>query len=387
MKQELAKYFSLDQSQITLFWKGRVALYAIFKALGIKEGDEIILPAFTCVVVANPIIYLGARPIYVDIDPKTYNMDISRIENKINNRTRVILAQNTFGLAPDLDKIFEIAGKHNLTVVEDCAHGFGGYYKGQPNGLIADVSFCSTQWNKPFSTGIGGFAITKNADIAAKLRDIEKTFTKPSLKEEMVLRVLLFARGRLGTKLYWPAIKTYRWLSKNNLVLGSSQGDELEHPVMPAGFAKGLSETQANLGNRELGRIGQLMEHRKKIAAIFTKQLQDMQIEPPYEPEYAEHTFLKYPLLVRDRETFFVLAEKNKIELGDWFLSPIHPIIKNFERFYYYWGDNPIAETISRHIINLPTHSNISEDYAIHITQFLKENRDQIYGSYREILQ
>ena len=178
MKQELAKYLSLDPSYITLFWKGRVALYAILKAIGIKEGDEIILPAFTCVVAVNPVIYLGARPVYVDIDPMTYNMDISRLKRKITKKTRAVLAQNTFGLAPDLDRIFEVANKHNLMVIEDCAHGFGGYYKGRPNGTIADVSFFSTQWNKPFSTGLGGFAVTKNPEIAERLRVMEKNIYK-----------------------------------------------------------------------------------------------------------------------------------------------------------------------------------------------------------------
>ncbi len=387
MKQELAKYFSLDPSYITFFWKGRVALYAILKAIGIKEGDEVILPAFTCVVAVNPIIYLGAKPVYVDIDPMTYNMDVSKIKSKITKRTRAVLAQNTFGLAPDLDSIFDIAKKNNLVVIEDCAHGFGGYYKGKPNGTAADVSFFSTQWNKPFSTGLGGFAVTKNPEIAERLRVMENTFIKPSIKEEMVLKTLLFVKGRLSAKLYWPAIKTYRWLSKNNLILGSSQGAELERPVKPKGFEKGFSGTQAKIGSKELERFHKILEHRVKIASLYKKILLDIQIEPPYEPDYAVHTFLKFPLLVRDRMEFFELAVKEKIEIGDWFLSPIHPITKDFELFCYRWGENPIAEKISQHIINLPTHYQITEDYTARIAQFLKENRNKIYSSYEDMLE
>lgn len=386
MKQELAKYFSLDTSQITLFWKGRVALYAILKAIEIKEGDEIILPAFTCIVAVNPIIYLGARPVYIDIDPMTYNIDASKIKSKITKKTRAVLAQNTFGLAPDLDRIFEETKNKNLIIIEDCAHGFGGYYKGKPNGTIADVSFFSTQWNKPFSTGLGGIAVTNNSDIAEQLSMLEKTFIKPSIKEEMLLKILLFVRGGLGTKLYWPSIKTYRWLSKNNLILGSSQGNELKRPVMPNGFEKGFSKTQAKKGIKELGKFHKFSEHRKKTAALYKKILLDMHIEPPYEPKYAVHTYLKFPLLVKDRVRFFRLAEKEKIELGDWFLSPIHPITKGLELFYYRWGENPIAEKISQHIINLPTHSQITEDYIERIAQFLNKNRNEIYSSYEEML-
>jgi len=178
LKEKLAEHLCVDSKNIFLFWKGRVSLYAILKAIGIKEGDEIILPAFTCVVAVNPIIYLGAKPVYVDIDPLTYNIDVSGIEKKITQKTRAILAQNTFGLAPDLDRIFEQANKYKLMVIEDCAHGFGGFYKGRPNGTVADASFFSSQWNKPFSTGLGGFAFTKEPRIADKLKEQEETFMR-----------------------------------------------------------------------------------------------------------------------------------------------------------------------------------------------------------------
>ena len=388
-KSQIADYLNIPSHNISLFWKGRVALYAILKAIGLKEGDEIIIPAFTCVVAVNPIIYLGAKPVYVDVDPKTYNIDVKTLECenvKTLRKAKAILAQNTFGLSADLDAIFEIAKKYDLFVVEDYAHGFGGFYKGKPNGTIADVSFFSTQWNKPFSSGLGGFAVTKNPEIAEKLRVMEKTFIRPSVKDEMVLKTLLFARGRLGTKLYWPAIKTYRWLSKNNLILGSSQGDELERPVKPDGFEKGFSGTQAKKGSNELEKFDRVLEHRRKIASLYNKKiLSDMEIELPYEPEYAVHTYLKFPLLVKDRMKFFKLAEEEKIELGDWFVSPIHPITKNLELWCYKWGENPVAEKISMHIVNLPTHPQVTEDYVDQIAQFLKKNRNEIYGSYKEM--
>ncbi|HBE44905.1 MAG TPA: hypothetical protein DDW17_05475 [Deltaproteobacteria bacterium] len=384
-KSGIGDSLGIGSQNISLFWKGRVALYAILKAIGIKEGDEIILPAFTCVVAVNPIIYLGARPVYVDIDPKTYNIDVKTLE-RLNVETlrkaKAILAQNTFGLSSDLDAIFEIAKKYDLFVIEDCAHGFGGFYKGMPNGTIADASFFSTQWNKPFSTGLGGIAVTRNPEIAERLRGMEETFIKPSIKDEMVLKTLFFVRDRLGTKLYWPMIKTYRWLSKNNLILGSSQGEELKRPVKPEGFEKGFSRVQAKKGRKELGRFDEILEHRKKVTTFYKKILLDMGIEPPYEPDYAVHTYLKFPLLVKDRMGFFKLAEKEKIELGDWFLSPIHPITKNFELWHYRWGENPVAEKISQHIVNLPTHLQIDEDYREKIAKFLKRNRRNIYSSF-----
>jgi len=384
-KIQLASYLFAEPRNVFLFWKGRVALYAILKAISVKEGNEVILPAFTCVVAVNPIIYSGAKPIYVDIDPLTYNIDISRIEKNITEKTKAIMAQNTFGLAPDLDKIFEVADKYNLIIIEDCAHGFGGFYKGKPNGTIADVSFFSSQWNKPFSTGLGGFAVTKNPETAGKLTEMEQSFLKPFFKDEIALKTLLFVRQGLNSNLYWPALKTYRWLSKNNLILGSSQGEELKDPVKPKGFEKGFSQTQAKKGIEELRKLDKVLEHRNKIANVYKKILLELSIQSPYEPKYTEHTYLKFPLLVKDRADFFRLAEKEKIELGDWFVSPIHPITENFEYWHYHLGENPIAEKISQHIVNLPTHVKVTEDYMNRIAQFLKKNRSKIYSSYKEI--
>jgi dTDP-4-amino-4,6-dideoxygalactose transaminase len=386
LKDSISKFLYINESCIFLFWKGRVALYAILKALDIKEGDDVIVPAFTCVVAVNPVIYLSAKPVYVDVEPNTYNIDVTKIEEKITKKTKVILAQNTFGLSPDLDKIFEIAKKYNLFVIEDCAHGFGGFYKDKPNGTIADASFFSSQWNKPFSTGLGGIAVTKNSEIAEKLKIMEETFIKPSFKDEITLKILLWVRGKLNSNLYWQAIKTYRWLSKNNLILGSSQGEELEKPKKPKNFEKGFSETQAKKGIEELKKFNKILEHRKRIANLYKKILLDIGIEPPYEPDYATHTYLKFPLLVKNRDEFFAEAMKDRIEIGDWFLSPIHPITKNFEYWQYKWGENPIAEKISQHIVNLPTHLGIDENYVEKIREFLIKNIKNIFVSQKDCL-
>ena len=383
-KESIENYIGLSSF---LFWKGRVALYAILRAIGIKKDDEIILPAFTCVVVPNPIIYLGAKPVYVDINPKTFNIDINKIEKRITEKTKAILAQNTFGLSSDLDKIKEIAKKYNLWVIEDCAHGFGGSYKGQKNGTVADAAFYSTQWNKPFSTGLGGIAVTKNEEIAQRLKELEEKAVKPSKKEELMLKALLNIREKIvSSNTYWFALKTYRFLSEKNIIVGSSQGYELEKPVMPEDFLKGFTETQAKKGleyfrkiNNEY-RIDLIIKHRKKIANYYKDILIDLGFEPPCEPDYAEHTYLKFPLLVKNREKFLYLAEKEKVELGDWFLSPIHPIQRNFELWNYRYGENPIGEFASRHIVNLPTHEKMNENDVNKIYEFLKKNKDEIIG-------
>ena len=133
-RSQIGASLGIPADRVTLFARGRVALYAILRALDVGRGDEVILPAFTCVAVPNAILYTGARPIYVDIDPASYTIDPSRSRRRSLTHDRVILAQNTFGLSADLDALEAIAARHGVTVVDDCAHGMGGRYGGQPNG-------------------------------------------------------------------------------------------------------------------------------------------------------------------------------------------------------------------------------------------------------------
>jgi perosamine synthetase len=112
------------------FWKARVALYAILKSLGVSCGDEVILPGYTCVVDVNPIKYLGAKPVYVDIEPNTFNMNPALLESNITPKTKIIVAQHTYGYPCDMDAIMAIAAKRGIVVIEDCCLSFGSTYKG-----------------------------------------------------------------------------------------------------------------------------------------------------------------------------------------------------------------------------------------------------------------
>ncbi len=367
------------------FWKGRVALYAILKAMDIGSDDEVILPAFTCVVVPNVVKYLGAYPVYVDIDPDTYNIDSGKIGEKITRKTRAIIAQNTFGLSPDLDPVMELAKRHNLRVIEDCAHGYGGIYKGRENGSIADASFFSTQWNKPFSTGLGGFAVAKYQELAGKIKEMEGLAVSPSVTERISLSLQLFAGDHfLNGRTYWMLLGLYRRLSSHNIITGSSQGYELESPEMPEDFLKGFSGVQKRRFEKELDVIEKNIAHRRKTAAIYKEMVESLGIGRPAEPAYAVHTYLKFPLLVEDREMFLKSAEDARVEIGDWFLSPLHPVKENLQLWDYRYGENPVAEFVSSHIVNLPTHMDIDERYIEKVRVFIENHKNELIP-YREV--
>jgi dTDP-4-amino-4,6-dideoxygalactose transaminase len=378
-KKAIASYLKVDDARVFLFWKGRVGLYAILKALGVREDDEVIIPAFTCVVVPNAIIYLGAKPVYVDIESSTYNIDIAQVEKAITSKTKVIIAQNTFGLSPNIDTLLALGQKYGIEVIEDCTHGMGGFYKNKANGTLLKASFFSTQWNKPFSTGIGGIAYINDASLAKKVQEIEANAEVPSLKDNITLSTLIWVRKNLITpQTYWLAVNTYRWLSEKNIITGSSQGDGLDRPIMPKGFLKGLSTAQARVGTKEIIHLDKYVTHQRKIAQeydIFFAKL-GVHIQK-IDADYV-HSYLKYPLLVKDRKGFIQRANEQKIELGEWFNSPIHPIEKDHQLWQYTWGSNPIAEKLSQHIINLPTGINIDNTYLTKIKAFILSEKDNL---------
>ena len=373
-KAALAGYLHLDASQITLFWKGRVGLYAILKSLKIGKGDEVILPGFTCVVVPNAIKYIGATPIYVDVDVQTFNMDVSKVKEKINANTKAIIAQNTFGLSPDMDELIKLAKENNLKLIEDCTHGFGGTYKGKKNGTLADASFYSTQWNKPFSTGIGGIVLANDKSLINQLKQIEEESIAPTFKEIFLLRYLLFFKKYLLIPtFYWPLIKLFRWLSEKNIIPGSSEGMEINSTKMPDDFVKSMSDIQAKEGILSLKEIDLLNMQRVKRAKQYQSFLTDLGFPQKY---FTEHIYLKYPLLVNDRDKFMTLAGKYNLAIGDWFLSPLHPVKGDLIAWDYQAKSCPNAEFISKHIVNLPTL--INEKEFMKLKEFLSSNQQML---------
>lgn len=365
----------LVNDNIYFYWKGRVALYALLKAMKVGEGDEVILPGYTCVVVPNAIKYLGAKPIYIDVDKHTMNPSLQHFEDAITPKTKVLIAQNTFGLSTQVDEIAEMAKGKGIYSIEDCTHGFGGTFKGKPNGSYCDAAFFSTQWNKPFSTGIGGFATVNNVGLINELEKVNRSLIKPTIKESMVLSALLFARDNvLSPSNYWQLRSLYRWLSKNNLVVGSSEGQELISVEMPTGYFKSMGNVQFKKGVKNVLGIDKLLAKRKRNAEIYTGFLVK---EKKYHVEKAlhqNHSFLKYPILVKTRKVFENKAISAKIDLGDWFCTPLYPVEKNLKLWELDIDNIPVANNLSKQIVNLPTDT----DEPLKVIEFLKSNLNEI---------
>lgn len=373
--QALSNNLKCESSQLFCYWKGRVALFAALKAIGVTKGDEVILPAFTCVVVPNAILYLGATPIYVDIDQKTLNTDVTSIEKAITNYTRCIIVQNTFGLSSQLREINELAKTRGIVTIEDCTHGFGGTYQKEPNGNFCDFAFFSSQWNKPFSTGIGGILKVNNTQFLPAIKAVNVDLIQPGKRKQWSLAGLLLVHHWLLTDTsFWLLQRMYRFLSRIGIVIGSSSDEELCGIEQPKGYFMASSSVQARAGLKALRSLEGLNSRRKQNAQIFTKKLKEMGKYHVDESLHGDHLFLKYPILLKDRGACLQRAEKNKIRLGEWFLSPIHPIEQEFEKWALNTVQFPTARNISAHILNLPTDTGNPEK----VVRFLEEERDNL---------
>ena len=369
-QQSFASWFGVDRA--FAFWKGRVALYAILKALGVGEGDEIVLPGYTCVMVANPIKYLGAKPVYVDVEPVTYNMDPALIENKLTARTKAIIAQHTYGYPAAMDAIMEVASRKGLPVVEDCCLAFGSRYGGKIVGTFGVAAYFSFQWNKPYSSGLGGIAITSDRDLATRIDAIcQQELCQPSRKQVIMLAAQwIVYRAFVYPKTTAFIQNLFRWLTKRGLVVGSSSTAEFT-PTVADNFFRGMSDLQAWIGLQQLHQIESNIAHRHQMKRIYDDLLAERDWPLPEIPAELDPVLVRYPVRVADKKLALAAASRYFIELGSWFECPLHPIETPMMSYDYHAGMCPEAERASHKVVNLPMHPRANARIAKRSVEFI----------------
>jgi len=370
-QQQFAQW--LGAQHAFAFWKGRVAMYAILRATGVGKGDEVILPGYTCVMDVNPIKYLGARPIYVDIDPVTYNLDVNLLEWQISPRTKVIIAQHTYGYPCRMDRLCEIAQRHNVPVVEDCCLAVGSSFAGRRCGTFGLAAYWSFQWNKPFTTGIGGMATTNDAELAGRIGQLcQHELIAPSAKEAAML-ALQRAVHRAVIFPHTVSLMTllFRYLARKGLVIGSSSTSEFE-PRMAADFFKGMSPGQAKAGLRGLRRLEGNIAHRRRIARLYDQWLSQAGLEPAKIPLEMDPVLVRYPVRVADKAGILAAAPSHGVEIGSWFECPLHPAQTPLELYDYTPRSCPVAEQAAYQVVNLPTHPRTTQRAARRAFEFVR---------------
>jgi dTDP-4-amino-4,6-dideoxygalactose transaminase len=355
------------------FWKGRVALYGLLKALGVGAGDEVIVPGYTCVMNVNPIFYLGAKPIYADIEAVTYNLDPAYLPDLITPRTKVIIAQHTYGFPAKLDDILSQASRRGIHVLEDCCLALGSTHHGRIVGSYGVAAYFSFQWSKPYTTGLGGMAVTSDASLAARLAELCRTeMIPPRAWETVRLSMQLLARDLLlFPRLAAPAAAVFRWLSAKGLLVGSSDAGEFT-PIMSNGFFKGMSKVQRRRGLRLLRAVERNLAHRRLLAKRYDEWLPDRRPLMADVPREAAPVLVRYPIRVADKQAALDAARRRGIELGSWFESPLHPKETPLESYGYRRGQCPVAERACAEVVNLPLHPRVSEAVARRTAEFIR---------------
>lgn len=349
------------QGTALAFWKGRVALYAILRGLGIGPGDEVIVPGYTCVMVPGPVVYVGATPVYVDIEPEFYTTPADAVAEKITPKTKAILVQHTYGFAAPVAEIRRIADERGIPVIEDCCHTFGGRVDGKLLGTFGTAAFFSGQWNKPYSTGLGGLALVHDDTLADNVRKEQAGYPPPPRKAAFMLAAqLLVYELCIYPSTTALATRLFRWLTRKGLVVGSSSNAEFE-PTMPPEYALRPTPVQCRIGKSEVARANANMQHRSNAASRYLEALPALGYGVPSIPDNWDTPILRFPLRVANKDEALASAAKHGVEIGSWFECPLHPIETDQAAFCYREQSCPVSEQATREVINLPTHRRVGE--------------------------
>ena len=308
---------------------GTIALHLALLSLDIKPGDEIIVPSFTFIATINAILYCGAKPVFVDIDPVTWCMDVNDIKRKINNKTKAIMMVHIYGNPADIYEISEIAKSNDLNVIEDCAEALGAKYDGKPVGSFGDISCFSFYGNKIITSGEGGMVSTNNPDLFDKIK-------------------MLRDQGMSQTKKYYHEILGYNYR---------------------------FSNIQAAIALAQFEKIDIFIKRRKEIFELYLKLLNESFIQLPFKGDNIKDPVnWLFTILIKniDRDDLIIYLKENNIDSRPTFY-PCHKMPYINKKILL-----PVTEEISTSGISLPTYVNLSNSDIEYISELIKNKLNNL---------
>ena len=323
---------------------GTAALHLAYQITGLKKGDEVITTSMTFVATVNMMLVLGLKPVFVDIEDKTLNMNVDLIENKITKRTKAIVPVHFAGRPVRMDVVKRLAKKYKLKVIEDAAHAVGGKYKGKMIGSLSDITCFSFHPMKNITTGEGGMLTTDKASYA-----------------------------RLARALRFHGIDKEAWARY------SKKGVPF-YDVTSCGYKYNMLDIQAAIGLHQLDRLNEFNKKRTYLASLYNKALSDVDelIIPPFECPYGVNSWHIYVVAVKkeklkiDRNAFIVELKKHNIGCG------VHYVAVHMQPYYkktlnYKKGALPATEYYSDRIISLPLYPLMSKSDVSKVTDAMKK--------------
>ena len=302
---------------------GTDALLLALMALDIKSGDEVITTPFTFIATAEMIAFIGAIPVFIDIDEKTYNIDSSKIEAAITDKTKAIMPVSLFGQVADMDAINKIAKKHNIKVIEDAAQSFGAEYKGAKSCNLSDIGTTSFFPAKPLGCyGDGGAVFTNDDKLAEKMR-------------------IILNHGQ-----------TKRYVHSN------------------IGFNGRLDAIQAGVLNVKLKYYEEEIASRQAVAKKYNENLKDIII--PFVEEENLSVWAQYCIRVNNRDEVLAKCQEKGVPTGVYYPIPLH-LQEVFKYLNYKEGDFPITEEISKDIMALPMSAFLTDEEQEYVIKAINE--------------
>jgi len=319
------------------------ALFLVLKALGIGPGDEVILPSFTFASTAHVVVHCGARPVFVDINSTTMQMDTSQISSLINESTKVIMPVHYGGNTVEMNDIFKLAKRHNIKVVEDAAHAIGSSYQGQHIGSLDSMATCLSFYaTKNITTAEGGMVLSWNEELV-----------------RMVKKLTMY--GISDAREIWAD----RYTQKGNWF----------YDIEMIGYKANMTDLCAALGLHQLRKLNKFIAIRKKYADIYLRELQNLGCDFMRVMPGNSCSWQAFPLLLPthiDRDNFIVRLRERSIGASVLF-RPLHLHSAYQKLLGTKEGDFPACEGVFNRLVNIPISPAISEDDVQYVVKTIKE--------------
>src|SRR5215203_2163016 len=352
----------MDQ-QLTEFtyFRGRVAMAAILRAIGVRKGDEVVIQAFTCVAVPEAVLSIGAVPRYADVVQGTPNMDPASLAAMITPATRAVVIQHSFGLPADVKQLAQVSRNASIPMIEDCAHTVDSRVDGQPVGAVGVEAFYSYEASKPLFVGIGGSAVVNDSVLSRKIAEDYASYAEPGFATQLQLNAMRLAhRIAYRPSTYWKVRGAFRALVKAGVIKGNY--NRVEDESGPSeDFGRRMGPMQASLLKLEIRNLEANSAHRRHVADEYRARIKRNGITHFDIPPGVDPVFGRYPLLVDDKPKWVEGARDAKVELADFYNTAVHPLRGDvLRRVGYEPGSCPNAEWISEHVLSMPTGSRVS---------------------------
>ena len=289
---------------------GTTALHIGLLSLGVNEGDEVILPDFSFIATANSPLFCQARPVFCDVDTKTFNIDPEKIQKLITKNTKAIMPVHLYGQPADMKRILEISEEHDIKIIGDACQAHGAEYNGKMIGSFGDLECFSFYPTKNMTSSEGGMITTNNEEIAEKARSLRN-------------------HGREKTK--WG----------------------YEHGFLGYNFR--MTDIAAAIGIEQLKKLPKFNEIRRRNAKYLNENLKE--VEVPYVMPNAVHAYHQYTIKCKDRDAIIQNLKKNDIGFGIYYPQPLHTY-KHLKKFAHKILKN--SETLSNQVLSLPVHPSLS---------------------------